>query len=180
MHRLEAIRSEFQNLLLNRPDQPSSSPNTTSTTPSPTPSQESANRSSILELESVAQLIDKFRNDWHDIHERNHANFSKFEVADRLLIVLLERCQQHANVCKRMDDIPNDLSTIQSELHSLTDIAGELKSKLATLEDRIEEATAEHTRGEFEAWKRQEQVRVKEELAEKSTSKARSRAQRSI
>ena len=43
----------------------------------------------------------------------------------------------------------------------------DLKSKLRTLEDRIEEATAEHARGEFEAWKRQEQIRTKEGLAEK-------------
>ena len=47
----------------------------------------------------------------------------------------------------------------------------DLKSKLRTLEDRIEEATAEHARGEFEAWKRQEQIRTKEELAGKRYTK---------
>ncbi|KAI9261637.1 hypothetical protein BDA99DRAFT_81191 [Phascolomyces articulosus] len=169
LERLEAIRSEFQNLLLNRPDQ--------SSTPSPPPQQyETSNRSSILELESVAQLIDKFRDDWHDIHDKNHANFSKFEVANRLLVLLLEQCQQHADVCKKMDDIPNNLTIIQSELHSLSGIAVDLKSKLATLEDRIEEATVEHTRGEFEAWKRQEQIRMKEELAEKRAALSRREA----
>ncbi|KAG2220458.1 hypothetical protein INT45_004200 [Circinella minor] len=162
LERLEAIRSEFQNLLLNRPDP--SSTTTATTTSSSVPRHEIIiTRPSIIELESVAELIEKYRDDWVDIHEKNHANFSKFEVADRLLVILLEQCQHHTDTCKKMDDIPNNLTTIQSELHSLSDIA----------EDRIEEATAEHARGEFEAWKRQEKIRAKEELAEKRMEIAR-------
>ncbi|KAI8141664.1 hypothetical protein BJV82DRAFT_172205 [Fennellomyces sp. T-0311] len=168
LERLDAIRTEFQNLILSRADQQQ---------PSPTEVGSPSSRSSILELESVAQLVEKFRNDWQDIHEKNHSNFSKFQVANRLLVLLLEQCNQHTAVCQKMDDIPNDLASIHSELSSLNTIAVDLKSKLGTLEDRIEEATAGHTRGEFEAWKRQEQIRVKEELAAKRAALSRREAE---
>ncbi|KAI7885550.1 hypothetical protein K492DRAFT_180635 [Lichtheimia hyalospora FSU 10163] len=151
---LEALRSEFQNLnslLLNR------------------------------------QQNASYEHDWQDIHDRNTVNFEKARMADQLLLQLLNTCRQHVSTGDRMEKTNDDLMAMHEDLKQLNTLAGksiyslddgikthcyldqdDLKSKLMNLEDRIDEATSEQSRLEFEEWKQEQRSMLKEDIANKT------------
>ncbi|KAI8094651.1 hypothetical protein BDF21DRAFT_98685 [Thamnidium elegans] len=152
VERLEALKSEFQNLnsiFLSRQNSTDSIP----TTP---------NQSSITELKVTTQVIEKIHQGWNTIHENNRDNFQK--TVDVLLRQLQSTGQAHYTVCEQMENVSTDMKDMQSNLNQIQNSTAQLMKVLCNLEQQIDDISVDHEKREFELWKETKELELMEEM----------------
>ncbi|KAL1931011.1 hypothetical protein VTP01DRAFT_10148 [Rhizomucor pusillus] len=161
LERLEALKTEFQNLntlFLNKVEASQQTESLSDAT---------ENTNAALSLEDTAKLIKRFQTDWKMIHDTNDTNFRKAKMADRVMRDLLEQCAQHCRVSQAVESSSSTLQSMQTELNSITNIAADLRTRLEILEDRVNAATLGSERIEFEEWKQEQEANLEQEMKEK-------------
>ncbi|KAG2235641.1 hypothetical protein INT48_008517 [Thamnidium elegans] len=154
VERLEALKSEFQNLnsiFLSRQNSTDSIP----TTP---------NQSSITELKVTTQVIEKIHQGWNTIHENNRDNFQKAKTVDVLLRQLQSTGQAHYTVCEQMENVSTDMKDMQSNLNQIQNSTAQLMKVLCNLEQQIDDISVDHEKREFELWKETKELELMEEM----------------
>ncbi|KAI7891088.1 uncharacterized protein EV154DRAFT_232176 [Mucor mucedo] len=158
VERLEALKTEFQNLnsiFVTRQDS------------NETPSETTPEACSITELEATGKLIHNLQNGWNTIHSNAQSNIHKAKTADTLLRQLQSTAEMHDTVCEHMENTPSILQAMQTDMVAIESSATQLLKVLLKLEQQIDDISLDYERQEFQAWKEAQDRALEGEMQQK-------------